>query len=259
MEKEEDKRAKIGVGIVTYNRPGYFRVAMASVDQHLGFADEVIAYHDGPRPEGYDWDDTRIKFGKENKGVAHAKNQLIRELLSRGCEYLFIMEDDMEIVSRNAIVHYLAAHRMTGVPHLLFAHHGPGNAQLDSLVGKDSPLLYWKACVGAWNFYTREVIETVGYMDENFRNAWEHVEHTWRIMKHFGAPYGYYPDVIDSQRFIREQDGAIENSSIGQQDNPERLKVIIEGLEYWKTKDPEFPAQHTLDHYINLLEDMEEA
>ena len=91
-------------------------------------------------------------------------------------------------------------------------------------------------------------------MDEKFINAWEHVELSWRIFKHHNLQYGYYPDVLGSEMWLKEIPGSIDNSSIGQQDNPDRLKVIIDGLEYWKTKDPNFPAQHNLDHYKGALD-----
>lgn len=238
----EQRKAKIGVGIVTYNRSDYFKTALASVRKYLPFIDELVCYHDGPLPEGYesvwqnDWRFHRIS--DRNRGVAFAKNTLMRELMLHGCDYLFIMEDDMEILDRRAIVGYLAAHRMTNIPHLNFHGHG------DNLYGPPlysaGPLAYWPNAVGSWSFYTREILEQVGLMDEHFINAYEHVEHSWRIYRG-KLDYGIWPDVIGSEMWIRAQAGALENSSIRDEDGNWH-KRIKNALEYWKSIDPDCPA-----------------
>ena len=195
-----------------------------------------------------------VLHNPENGGVAKAKNAVINELLMRGCDYIFVMEDDIIPAHKMLIPAYLAANRMTGIDHLMFAHHGDGNT--DGAVDVQGPIVWWPACVGAFTFYTRDVLESSGLLDENFHNAWEHVEHSWRILKSHGVSYGIWPDVRGSEQLLKEIPGSIENSSIGKQDNPDRIRTIIKGLEYWKTLD-DFPAQHTLDYYNNLLQELE--
>jgi GT2 family glycosyltransferase len=241
------RKAKIGVGIVTYQRPEYFKAAYESVKTHLGdIADEVIAYHDGPLPEtqlGYGYDPFQVQWGVKNCGVAYAKNWLIKELLNRGCDYLFIMEDDIEILDRKAIVGYLAAHRLTGIPHLNFHGHG-NNLEREPLAISENGLTFWPNAVGAWSFYTREAIEQVGLMDENFVNAYEHVEHSWRIYKG-RLDYGFWPDVLGSEQWLRAQPYAISNSSI-RKDEKKWKQNILAGYDYWRSKDPECPAEEPI-------------
>lgn len=254
----ENKRARIGIGIITYNRPKYFKKCIKSVLKHLSWVDEIVIVDDGSK-EDYvsQYADKAYVVRQANGGVAKAKNTAMRHLMERDCAFIFICEDDMVIQSRNAIVHYLAAYKMTGIDHMLFAHHGPANDPPERLLGFKGPVEFYVSCIGAFCFYTKDILEKVGLMDENFVNAWEHVEHSWRIMKHHKMPYGYWPDVVESRKLIKEVKGSIDNSSIGAQDNPDRIKVIIKGLEYWKKKDKKFPAQHTLDYYTNLLQEME--
>lgn len=260
--QETQKKAKIGIGIVTYNRPDYFKVAIDSVIEHLlDVVDEIVVYNDASTVE-YEYGnltpDIAVKVGTKNKGVGYAKNRCMEELMDRGCDFIFIMEDDMEILSKNAVIDYMAAYKISGVDHMMFAHHGPGNQYAGMLIDVTGPIEWYATCVGSYCFYTRELLEKVGLMDEKFINAWEHVEHTRRSMLSHGVPYGYYPDVVGSRESIREQEGSIDHSSIGQQDNPKRIKVIITGLEYWKKKEgKDFPAQHTLDHYLKILKEME--
>ena len=249
---------KIGLGLVTYNRPDYFmQSSQAIVDVLLPYIDKFVVYNDGSSvPYNYDHlNDPKIKVihSKKNRGVAVGKNTLFKELM-KDCEYIFISEDDIVAKDKGAIIMYLAAAKMTGYDHLMFSQHGP-NKQVNP-VGHNGPLEYWPACVGAWCFYTRSILKEVGLMDEKFINAWEHVEHTWRIFKTHNLKYGYYPDVIDSGKYLQEIEGALENSSIGSQDNEDRLKVIIAGLEYWIEKDPTFPAAHTYKFFKDKLADL---
>lgn len=239
MAKE---KARIGVGIVTYHRPEYFRTALKSVEEHLSFVDEVVAYHDGPLVEaqlGYGYDPFKLAIGATNNGVAFAKNYLLKYLMDKGCDFIFLMEDDMEITNRKAVVGYLAAYKMTGVPHLNF--HGHGNNCFRDPLAQKGPLLFWPNAVGAWSFYTKDIIDKVGLMDENFHNAYEHIEHSWRIYKDY-FNYGLWPDVMGSEEWIRPQKDAIKNSSI-RKDEEKWKDNIRKSLAYWRAKDPECPVE----------------
>ena len=251
--------ARIGFGIVTYNRPKYLQKVWKEVQYNvLPYVDELVVYNDGSTI------DYKRLFGKmsqvrgvsiidskSNHGVAHAKNELLKRL-SINNDYIFIMEDDILPVSPKVIPTYLAAYKMTGIDHMMFAHHGPANTHAIDVQG---PVVWWPSCVGAFTFYTKDILDKVGFMDENFKNAWEHVEHSWRILKSHKVPYGYWPDVLGSETLLKEIPGSIDKSSIGGQDTPERLRVIVDGLLYWKKKDKDFPAQHTLEIYQKALKE----
>lgn len=238
-------KAKIGVGVVTYNRADYFKVAIDSVLKHLDMVDEIVVVDDGSTSPEYDKIlkalPARVHvIRQKNAGVGPAKNACFKYLLGQGCDFLFIMEDDLVIKDRMAVVGYLAAHKMTNFPHLLFSYHGD-NRQMKPVYNQDShPLAFWPNCVGAWCFYTREVLERVGLMDENFHNAYEHVEHSWRIFKG-QVDYGGWPDVWGSYRWVDEQPQAIANSSIRTDDEAWRNN-IRNALAYWRSKDPNCPA-----------------
>lgn len=252
--------ARIGFGIVTYNRPAYLEKVWKYVAQNVApFVDEIVVYNDGstvdykrPYKKICNLKSATLIDAKVNHGVAYAKNKLLATLQERNCDFMFIMEDDILPVSNKVIPTYLAAYKMTGIDHMMFAHHGPANSHAIDISG---PVVWWPSCVGAFTFYTKDVLEKVGLMDEGFNNAWEHVEHSWRIMKHHKMPYGYWPDVLGSEELLKEIPGSIDKSSIGGQETPERLRVIVDGLLYWKKKDKDFPAQHTLEIYQTALKE----
>jgi len=251
--------ARIGFGVVTYNRPKYLQKVWKEVQYNvLPFVDEFMVYNDGSTAD-YKWPfgkmsqvkGVAIVDSKSNRGVAHAKNELLKRL-SVNNDFIFIMEDDILPVSPKVIPTYLAAYKMTGIDHFMFAHHGPANTHAIDVQG---PVVWWPSCVGAFTFYTKDILEKVGLMDENFNNAWEHVEHSWRILKSHKVPYGYWPDVLGSETLLKEIPGSIDKSSIGGQETPARLRVIVDGLLYWKKKDKDFPAQHTLEIYQKALKE----
>jgi len=213
---------KIGLGIVTYNRPNYLRQCLEALKENdSGGADYIIVYDDGS-DEKYDdeYEDTiqdkypllPYIFNKTNKGVAHAKNELLKKLIETGCEHIFIIEDDILMQHPDTCKLYIDYAKMVGVKHLNFALHGPMN------IGKKRTYLgttVYPNCVGAFSYYHKECIDKVGYFDENFYNAFEHVYHTYKIAEAgLTTPFWYFADHPMSDRLLKEIPGSIDNSSI---------------------------------------------
>lgn len=234
--------SKIGLGIVTYNRPEYFNQTLEKVVKHLiPIIDVCVVYNDGSSVP-YNYSSRQVKeitilHQPENKGVAYSKNRLLRTLMEANCDYLFLLEDDVYPKTPEAITRYIDAYKKTGIHHFNFAHHGPGNVEGPRKVFNEGIECY-PQCVGAYSFYTRECIETVGYFDENFHNAFEHVEHTKRIANAgLTTPFWYFADVAGSEELLEEIPGSIDHSSI--RSDPNWSKNIENALEYWKQKDGE--------------------
>jgi len=99
---------KIGVGIVTCNRPEYLRNLLASLRQRP--YDELVIVDDGD--EEYPYDSalgfTYIK-NEVNLGVGKSKNIAMQHLLDKGCDYIFIIEDDMIIKRADVFDQYIKA------------------------------------------------------------------------------------------------------------------------------------------------------
>lgn len=240
---------KIGLGIVTYNRPEYLKQVIQGVRNHLlKEVDTIWIYDDGSTKdysEIYDSLPPQIKVhvAKKNQGVAVGKNWLMSQLIDENCYCIFISEDDIVPVDKKAIRGYVQAARATGIAHMMFAHHGPGNASGAAMKGEHVSV--YPNCVGAWSFFTRPALFEVGLHDENFHNAYEHVELTWRLAKAgLTTPWGAYADATGSEKWIKEIPGSIDNSSIRKTDD--WAINTIKALRYWKSKDPEFPLQHIL-------------
>jgi GT2 family glycosyltransferase len=237
---------KIGLAVITYARPDYLKQCLQSLDLHSWGGSNrqiiVVDEEDGPKYDSFDRGEHDFYFGP-NKGVASAKNRAITQLLGDGCEHIFVMEDDILMKRNDTCIAYINYAKITKVPHLNFALHGVMNKGKGRYFGSNNPdcptILCYPEVVGAFSYYTKEILAEVGLMDENFKNAWEHVEHTWRICKTGKIPkFWYFMDHPVSDLLLEEIPGSIDNSSI--RPRPDWMKNIEEGANYWQKKHGEF-------------------
>jgi hypothetical protein len=234
---------KIGLGIVTCDRHSYFDLAVHSVVEHLSDAvDEVAVYDDGDHLVSMDTvtrlrevgDGWHYYTGTGRLGVGHAKNDLLRHLMAQGCDYLFLMEDDIVVKSRRAIEEYVEASLTEDCPVLMFHGHGDRNPPIPTRQGNS--IAFWPQAVGAWTMYRRDELDEFGLMDPGFpRNCLEHVEHAARILVGSGW-HGHpeWPDVFCSDAFLAEIPGSTINRAIVEDEGAfEAAKA------YWKEQHPD--------------------
>ena len=234
----EDGQLIVGIGITTFNRPDFLRRAVESVDKMI--SDKLsfkMIYDDGSETWDEDLYQELAEAGwfvvraEENHGVAYAKNQILSQLMSAGCEMLVLMEDDIEVISPSVIDAYATVIAKTGLQHLNFAHHGPAN--IGNLQEQDGLVEVWGNLMGAWSVYTRKCLEVTGNFDAEFGNKLDHVHHTYMCaLNGFTTPWLHFADVRGSDRLLRDQPHAIESSTIGEHD---------------MITDPAF--QHSLKHW----------
>lgn len=248
---------KIGLGIITCQPRDTFSKAF---DFYHHRVDDVVVVNDGKEFD-HDWSsgfrslyfaklpDTELTYIKndENLGVAKSKNKALKHLYDRGCDYIFLMEDDMYIKDSGIFQAYINASEKSGIEHLMFGYHGPANKNGVSggtphprliVDYNDFSLAFNQHCVGAFCLYTRESLKDVGFFDENFKNAFDHVSHSYELaMKGYGTPYWWWADLANSTDYIEEQMCSEESSSIK---TPDKMKQwennIRNSMEYFKEK-----------------------
>ena len=235
----------IGLGIVTYKRFDFLKQCLeAARDNEWGGADYVVVIEDGTdyTEEQRQWIFNTLApvngdyIWKENGGVATAKNTALRLLTDYDCEHLFLMEDDILIKDPAVCIDYIKWAEKFEVEHMNFALHGAMNIGKKSYHGR---VTVYPQCVGAFSYYTNNCLEKVGLMDENFFNAWEHVEHTWRIAKEgLTTPFWKFADHPFSDQLLTEIEGSIDKSSIRPREDWN--ENIIKGKEYWIKKHGEW-------------------
>ena len=211
---------KIGVAIITCNRPSMFNKCMNSIPIHK--IDEFVVVNDGNDAT----QEAPVHLIKTNgSGVGAAKNAAMKYLLEKNCDYLFIIEDDMLIKRDDIFDAYIAASKATGIQHMMFAYHGPANKNNVSggppcprtiiEYSADTKISLNQHCVGAMCMYTKQSLESVGLLDTTFHNAFEHVHHSYLMCKHeFCTAYWWWPDLANSLDYIEEQACSEHNSTI---------------------------------------------
>ena len=284
---------KIGIGIITYKRPDFFKHCYNSMPWDS--IDVSVIVNDGPEydleSEGIVLNDkTTLIQHEKNMKVCKSKNDAINFLYESGCEHIFIIEDDVMVVDPDVFNIYIKTSRISGIKHLNYGPASPFNREQDPgerfdlhnrhLAREDTKPLprliveykddvkvaLYHHTVAAFVYYHYECIDKVGVFDEAFNmNAWEHVDHTYRIIKAgMHPPFWWFADVGESEHLIKSQDAAIKKSSIAGDttvpwEEQEWAKGVMKGIEIYKSKHghtPNNPPIVDKTHVIKCLKNL---
>jgi len=239
---------KIGVGVLTCNREDFFKQCIGSIPE----VDELVVVNDG---DAYSNDVYPSKVKEviqhtKNKCIGVSKNEALRWLIQHDCDSLFLVEDDMLIKRPDVFEKYIKTAETSGIWHLNFGYHGPANKNPDGSKNPRQVVEYDNDvrvalnpnCVGSFSYYVRGIIKNLGYMDEHYRNAWEHVDHTMRIIKAgLHPPFWWFADVANSDEYINELACSEVNSVIRKTE--EWTHNMREGMEWYKHNHGWYPTQ----------------
>nr|MDO8117389.1 glycosyltransferase subfamily GT2 protein [Candidatus Sigynarchaeota archaeon] len=216
---------KIGLGLITYNRPAFFNLSCSSAMQAVeGCAvHHFVVVNDGTPYDGFKPSDGMHLIQRpKNGGVACAKNDALRSMMAAGCDICFLMEDDIIIRKSSVFNAYVEAMKCSNIQHFNFGYHGLANmrdgkpwARMIVRYNENVYLSFNRHCVGAFSMYSKECLDKVGLMDERFVNAWEHVDHTLRIIQAgFHPPFWWFADILNSHEYLGEIASSEVRSSI---------------------------------------------
>jgi glycosyltransferase involved in cell wall biosynthesis len=208
---------KIGVGICTFNRENYFKQVYKALQSCV--IDELVMVNDG---KPYDFKPTRGRLIQQpqNGGIAKSKNTALNYLQQNDCDHIFIMEDDIIVKNPHVFKEYISVAMATGLPHLNFEQACPNQHQFDVNYGDGVSISLWRSPQGAFSYFKADVIKNEGNFDENFINAFEHIDVVLRLVqKRLLPPFWFNPDLVNSTDFLESIPGCNENSSITNKPN----------------------------------------
>lgn len=258
-----EKKEKIGVGIITCNRKDYLVNLLESIANRNDL--ELVVVNDGDPLEIPGWNYYVIN-NETNLGVGKSKNKAMQHLFDKGCDYIFIIEDDMIVLDDTVFEKYIQASKVSGIQHFnygpgspfnrkqtisnfdlhnrhLLDQHSEPNPKLVIEYGNDIKVSLFEHTVAMFSFFTRKVLEEVGLIDENYYNAWEHVDHTYCIIKAgYHPPFWWFADIYESHKYLTEAPGAIDNSSIANK-TEQWEKNVYGGREIYKQKHGHYPNE----------------
>lgn len=158
---------KIGIGITTKDRPHLLKALVDSIHKHTDMSNVLLHIEDD---------------SIEQLGVAKRKNNCLRAL--KGCEAVFLMDDDIEIIKDNWIEFFIESKQ----DHLLFLNRGLHNKKpIEINLFDENELRYtvehYQDCGGVFMFMTKKAIDKVGAFNEKFEKyGFEHAEYSNRIL-----------------------------------------------------------------------------
>jgi GT2 family glycosyltransferase len=204
------QKNKIGVGIITCDRPDFLKKCLSSIKNNHNLT--IVVVDDGLDAVV----DEQFKVAsiktKGKIGVGAAKNRALKFLIENKCEHLFLLEDDIEIIDNNVFDAYINTSKSTGLKHLNYGLHGNhnrdayGNPTIIKTVdyGHTKIDLY-PNILGAFSYYHVSVLEDIGLIDEDYYNALEHVDHTYKAsLKRYTSPWRYFVDIHESSKYIKD-------------------------------------------------------
>ena len=242
---------KIGLGVITCNKPDRLAQSIKTVPGD-DYIDCLVIVNDG---EPYDNSlypkGAHVIQHETNKCVGPSKNDALRYLIDQGCSHLFIMEDDILIKDPGVFTQYIKTAQATGIWHLNYGYHGPANKDADDRPNPRCIIEYRDGIkialnqhiVGAFSYYYKGVIDNRGYIDEQYNNAWDHVDHTYQIIKAgLHPPFWWFADTSNSCEYLEDLDSDLSDSSI-RQNQDEWISNLKEGAEHYKRKHGWIPVQ----------------
>jgi glycosyltransferase involved in cell wall biosynthesis len=211
----------IGICLITYNRLGYLKQCIDALEQYnWSGAKYKVVVDDGSTEEGYSSylsslkeKDIWIIKNQPNQGVAVTKNKGMKFLYEHNCKHIFTIEDDILLKSDQVCQEYIKFCKENKLYHANFAWHGDGNK--DGGYINPEGLRVYHNIIGAFSYVHALCIYTVGYMDENYLNATEHIDYTLMCSKKgLTTPFWEFIDIPNSRDLLEEIPGSIEGSSI---------------------------------------------
>ena len=246
--------SKVGIGMTTYSAEHRIKQSAFTVPKWMKnfvIVNDGTPYDNSSYPEH-----AHIIQHEKNQCVGVAKNTAMKYLLEQGCEHIFLMEDDILIKDEKVFEEYIKHSVLSGIKHLNFALHGPANKKGSTgfksledrkdVDGEPNPrmvipypegisIALYPNCVGAFSYYHKSVLDKIGLFDPVFKNAWEHVDHTFQVIKNgFHPPFWYFADINNSWKFLTDIPNSIQESTIAR--TPEWNENFKTGTEYYKKK-----------------------
>jgi len=244
---------KTAIGIVTCDRPEMIKRCLDSIKHYDG---RIYIINAGKQQLNLDSKEGYTVLNENgnssNIPVGWAKNQLVRSIReNKENEYIFLIEDDIEILDCVVFEKYIDTAIKTGLWGCL-SYAGSGKANRDS-EGQITPLesvkydenitvdLY-RNSPASFTLFHRNIFREIGFFDERFINAAEHLDfYVEQFVKGLAPHFWFFPDIHESWKYLKDMDDSLEKSVIRK--DPNFQQIMRTGWEEFKKKRNMYPHQ----------------
>jgi len=234
---------KIGLGIITNDRPDFFEEVMDNTPMEK--LDGVYVF-DSSEPNKKYVDSVMDISNGEKATVGVAKNRLMRKMYEDGIDHIFLQEHDVKITDPSVFEAYIDTAKASGIwGTLCYAWHGNGNLDhlnrprkkyeldLDNGLGID----FTHNGVAPFSYIHRNIVKACGYHDEEYKNCWEHLDYFQKQSKMgLASHWWWFTDMKNSHEFIEEIDGGGHKGSVIRKNSEKWQNDMKEGQEHFRSK-----------------------
>lgn len=225
-----------GLVITTYNSENWFD----ELHQTIPFSKlkEIVVVNGGKKYKK-NYINTHWIQHEKNLGAAQSRIDGIQYLQNKKIEHIFIIEDDMLIKNKDIFEAYINASLETGLKYLCFCSnaHGngePGNRTPAEIVEyKNNKIAFYREMNNEFTYHHASVFNSLGYYNTAYKHLWD-VEFVYRVLtsEQFGCGFRYFPDIVDSDNFIKNHPQSINNSRTNVNSSRDReLPIYFEKFE----------------------------
>jgi hypothetical protein len=164
-----------------------------------------------------------------------SKNKLLKDLIDSGATYLFLYNDCLKIKDPLVFQHYKIVSDKTGFECMTVCGSEPSNEK--QLYVNDPYVDYWPYPGGDFLFVTKNALDKVGFIDENFpEDTWEIYELIHRICNAgLTATFGMFVALKDEAKYFEPD---MDKIRVKVKRDLERKKELEVAMDYWQSKDP---------------------
>lgn len=229
---------KIGVGIVTYNSESYYKELYETLP--FNKIDVLVTVNGGNNYTG-NYKGNWVQHS-ENVYPSVCRNDCINFLLQRGCEHIFIIEDDMILKSPDIFDKYITASKESGIKYFSFVstswESGTSQNRTPRLIieykNNVSVSLYKNMC-NEFTYHHQSCYEKTGLYDTEFRDPFD-IDFAYReAQQDYSTPFWWFADITNSDKLIINNPNAISRLQ-GDRPDGSREQRIQKEWEYFVKK-----------------------
>ena len=208
---------KITIVITTFNSEAYFESLWNSIP--FDTIDKVIVVNGGnPYLKKYTLSDDKLIWIQHTvvKNIASARNDGLRIAQQIGNPHIFLLEDDLIILSDKVFTEYIEASKKTGIQYFSFVsygwHSGPveGRTPLHKIRYPDDLIIsLYRNMTNEFTYRSLRVLHDIGFYNEQMKSLFD-VEWAYKFsISRYGWGFWNFADLFISDTLIKNNPDAV--------------------------------------------------